>query len=213
MDNTSQLISYTEPIAVTPIAVTPITVTPIAVTPITSSKSSKSSFFSLDATFARLVRIDFIVVYLSLIILGILLLVVVFYGSDSAWYQSLIKPDINPWIPRVGWVIATVLSYVTFFFIWQDVREYPIPRDLIVSVLFVISSFLFLLWAVLFYYGQDLVTSLWVAIALFIYNLWLFIYVWNISPVGALFLIPNLILYGYLVYSSVDLASLNNASV
>lgn len=211
MDDTSQLINYTEPITVTPIT-SSITTLPTPIT-LTSSKSSKSSFFSLDATFARLIRIDFIVVYLSLIILGILLLVVVFYGSDSAWYQSLNKPDINPWIPRVGWVVATVLSYVTFFFIWQDVREYPIPRDLILSVLFVISSFLFLLWAVLFYYGQDLITSLWVAIALFIYNFWLFIYVWNISPVGAIFLIPNLILYGYLVYSSVDLASLNNASI
>lgn len=180
---------------------------------IETTEPSKSSFFSLDASFARLKRIDIVIIYLAVLILAILLLVVVFYGSGTPWYTSLNQSGINPWIPRTFWIIATILSFVTFLFIAQDVRVYDVPRDLIVTVLFMISSFLFLAWAITLYYGQDLTLALWITIILFIYNLWLFIYVWHISWIGALFLIPNLILYAYLVYSSADLASLNNVII
>ena len=175
--------------------------------------SSDSSFFSWEATVARLTRIDFIVVYLALLTLAILLFLVVFYGESTPFYQGLVQPDINPWIPRIMWVVATILSYVTFFFIWQDVRVHPNPQDLRVSVLFMISSFIFLAWALALYYGQNHVLAIWLAIVLFIYNYWIFIYVWGLSTIGALFLIPNLLLYAYLVYASVNLASLNNAPI
>lgn len=169
--------------------------------------------FSFEALVARLKRFDFIVVYSSLLILAILLLVVVFFGQSTPFYQSLRQPNINPWIIRGLWVLGTVLSYVTFFFLGQDVRVHPVPRDFIVSVLFVISGLLFLAWAVALYYAEDVTLSMWIAIVIFIYNYWLFIYVWNLNRIAALFLIPNLILYGYLVYISAHTASLNNIPI
>lgn len=173
--------------------------------------SSSSSLFSWGATTARLVRYEYIIVYLALIVLAILLLLVVFYGESAPFYQSLVQPDISPWIARIGWIVATILSYVSFFFIYQDIRVYPVPRDFIVSILFVINGALFLAWAVAFYYGQSHMGAIWLAIVLFIFNYWIFIYVWNMSPIAALFLIPNLILYAYLLYGSIHLASINNA--
>ena len=170
----------------------------------------KTSFFDPELTLLRLKRPDFLVVYISLIVLTILFLVVVFVGENTAWYRSLRQANINPWFVRGLWVLGTILSYVTFFFIWQDIRIYDIPRDLIVNVLFVITDFMFLAWTVAFYYAEDLSMSFWVAVGIFIYNLWLFIYIWNIKPFAALFLLPNMVLYLYLIYSTIHLASLNH---
>lgn len=179
----------------------------------TGNQSQRTSPFSPRLFFARIKRLDFLVVYSSLLILAILLLVVVFLGERTTWYRGIIQPNINPWITRGLWIIGTILSYVSFFFIWQDVEVHEVPRDLIVSVLFVVTGFLFLAWGVAYYYAEDIVLSLWVAIIIFIYNLWLTIYVWYIKPIAALFLIPNLILYIYLLYATIHTASLNNIPI
>jgi hypothetical protein len=169
--------------------------------------------YSWEAFIARLTRFDFIVVYLSLLILAVLLILVVFFGSSTPFSMNLVQSNINPWIPRAGWVIATILSYGAFFFIYQSVLEYPAPQDFIVSILYLVSSFLFLGWAVAFYYDQDIVLSMWIAVIIFVYNYWLFIYVWYLSPIAALFLIPLLVLYGYLVYTGAHTASLNGQPI
>lgn len=184
-----------------------------AVTGSTGGNSQSASPFSLKLFIARIKRLDFIVVYSSLLILAVLLLVVVFLGERTTWYKSIIQPNINPWITRGLWIIGTILSYVAFFFIWKNVEVHEVPRDLIVSVLFVVTGFLFLAWGVAYYYAEDIVLSLWVAILIFIYNLWLTIYVWYIKPIAALFLIPNLILYIYLLYGTIHTASLNNIPI
>lgn len=173
----------------------------------------KGAPYSWDAFVARISRFDFIVVYSAIFILALLLIAVVFYGESTPFYENLIQPNINPWIPRTGWVIATILSYGTFFFIGQDVRVHPIPHDLIVSTLFVITSFLFLAWGIAYYYAEDVVLSMWIAVVIFIYNYWLFLYVWDINPIAAMFLVPNLLLYMYLIYTSAHTASLNDIPI
>lgn len=172
-----------------------------------------SSFFSFDASFTRLKRFDFITVYFTLIALAVLLLVVIFYGSSTTWYENLIKTSSTSWIVRGSWVVGTILSYVGFFWLWQDVRIHPIPRDFIVSTLFIISGFLFLGWVVALYYAQDIILSFWISIAIFVYNFWLFIYIWHLSYIAALFQLPLLALYIYLIYDTLTLASLNNIPI
>lgn len=173
--------------------------------------NEQHSNFPGSGLFARLKHYEYIVVYLGILILAVLLIVATFYGESTPFYQSLIQPSISPWIGRIGWIIATISSYVSFLFIQQDIRVYPIPRDFIVTVFFLLNGALFLAWGVAFYYGESHMMAIWLAIVLFIYNYWIFIYVWNISRVGALFLIPNLVLYAYLLYGSIHLASINNA--
>lgn len=179
----------------------------------TNKDQQGGSQFSLRLIIARIKRLDFIVVYSSLLILAILLLVIVFFGSGRPFNQSLIQPNINPWIPRVLWIVGTILSYVGFYFLWQNVEIHEIPRDLIVSVLFIVTGFLFVAWGVAYYYAEDITLSLWIAVVIFIYNLWIMIYVWYIKPIAAIFLIPNMILYGYLVYITAHTASLNNIPI
>lgn len=171
--------------------------------------SSNISVFNPESTFSRLKRPDFLIVYISLLILTILYIVVVFVGETRAWYRTLKQANINPWLIRGLWLLGTIMSYIAFVWISQDIQTHEIPRDLIVSVLFVITDFLFLAWSIAFYHAQDISLSFWVAIIIYIYNLWLTIYVWKISPFAALFLVPNLILYIYLIYSTIHLASLN----
>lgn len=168
---------------------------------------------SSNSELSRLKQPVFIVVYLSLIILGILLLVVVYFGLKTDWNNRLIPSDVNPWIVRILWVFATIASYLAYHFIVENINEHPIPRDLIVSVLYIISSFLFLAWAITYYYAEDIVLSLWILFAVFVYNVWLFIYVWRLTELGAAFLVPNLILYVYLLYSTLHIASINNIPI
>lgn len=178
-----------------------------------SSNTQKSSAYSFSGFTKRLQQPIYIIIYAALIILGVLLVVTVFVGVYSKWYNDLIEPNINPWIIRGLWVVGTILSYVGFIFIPQDGSEAAASRDLIISVLFLITSFLFLAWAAAFYFDENITLSLWLSAVIFIYNFWLFIYIWHINPITAIFLIPNLILYVYLIYASAHLASLNNVPI
>ncbi len=163
----------------------------------------------IQVTLDRAKRLDFVVVYSSVFILAILLLVIVFFEGDD-WYKSLNKSTINPWIPRSLWVVATILSYITFYMIWQDSRYYPVPQDLFVSVLYLISSFLFILWACILYYSHNMGLAFWLSIILFLYNVFLFVVVWRINLKASLFLIPNLLLYLYLIYTVIEIAFIND---
>ena len=182
-------------------------------TPYVGCEFTASGGYSWESTLARLKRFDFIIVYLSLIITAVLLILIVFFGDSTPFSQSIIQPNRNSWVIRGLWVLGTILSYVSFYFIYQDVREYPIPQDLKMSVLFLISNFIFIAWAAVFYYAQDIVLNMWIGVIIFIYNYGLFLYMWHLSPIAALFLIPNMILYGYLVYISAHTASLNNVPI
>jgi len=179
----------------------------------TVDKPFKNSFFSFDLIGARLKRVDYLVVYISIFILAVLLLTVVFVGEGTPFYNSIKQPNKNPWFVRGLWVVGSILSYVTFYFIADDPRTNMGPKDLILSVLFLISGFMFLAWGVVYYYAENISLSMWISLIILIYNYFVFIYVWDISPVGAIFLIPNLILYVYLVYISVQTISLNNIPI
>lgn len=173
----------------------------------------QNSFFLISNFTRRFKRLDFVVVYVSILILTILLILVLIFGEQRPWYKNLIKNNINPWLLRSLWVVATIISFGAFFFIWQDDRIIKNPRDLILSVLFIITGFLFLAWAVTLYYAENIAMSIWILLILFIYNFWLFMYLWYINPIAAIFLLPSLVLYIYLLYSTIHLASLNNIPI
>lgn len=170
-------------------------------------------FFSLQNFIHRIKRPDFIIVYLALLISAILLAVLVYFGDSTDWYLNLVQPNVNTWLVRGLWLLGTILSYVAFYFIWEDVTVHVVPRDLIVSTFFVVTGFLFLAWALALYYAQDIAMSLWIAVIIFIYNYWIFIYVWHIKPIAAVFLLPNMLLYVYLIYNSIHLASINKIPI
>lgn len=169
------------------------------------------SFFS--TYFKMFTQPEYLIVYGSLLVLTIMLIILVYFGDSSPWFLSLVQLNVNTWVIRGAWIIATILSYVGFIFLWEKHVTSGIPIILIISIYFMITDLIFITWAAVAYYAQNLALTIWAAIVLFIYNLWLFFYIWNISILTAVFLIPNLILYAYLVYSATVMTSLNHVAI
>jgi tryptophan-rich sensory protein len=183
--------------------------------------SQNDSISDIEPMFyQRINGIDFLLVYAAIVLITILFLIVSIVGASTTWHRELRQDPINPWIIRISWLIATALSYVGLFLLWKTFSKekeisstgssYEASNFLAITVLFLISTFLSLGWAAIFYYSQNIGLSLWLVGILFVYKFWLFMYIWYIKPIAALFLIPLLIMYIYLMYSVAHLAYLNN---
>ena len=178
--------------------------------PCNTSPEESTSLSLMD----RLRHPVYLLIYGAILILGIIFIVLVFVGSTTTWYINLIEPNVNPWVVRGLWIAATIFSYLGYYLI-IDTSPEPgrAPIDLIVSVYYLIGSFILLLWTVVFYYAENLALSLWLSIVVFVYRFWLFTYIWYIRPAAAIFLIPDLLIYAYLIYSVAHLAYLNNVPI
>lgn len=155
-------------------------------------------------------RFDFDFIYTVSIIVDIIFLASYIPGIYSEWYNGLVLTTLNPWIPRVLWVVSIIISYIGLYFLWKDIKsENDLQRAMGVSVLFMISTFILILWSIILYQGHNIGSSVWVAFVLFIYQFWLFIYIFNINMVAGILMVPVTIMYGYLLFSSIELANLN----
>ena len=159
---------------------------------------------------SRITRVDMIVIYITIIIIGILFLTSSYFGVHSIWYENLIKAGANTYLIAALWVIASILSYLGIFLFWNNIGPDETAEDVRLSVYFLIGDFLSLLWAAVFFQGNNIVLSVWISAILFLYQFWLFIYIWNLKIKASLFMIPLIILYAYFFYSMVHLAVLNN---
>ena len=158
----------------------------------------------------RAARADMWFIYIVITIINILVILSALFGINSTWYKNLHKSRRNPWLIGALWIVATILSYGAIFMLWEHVTSDTIAKDMELSVYFMIGNFLSLLWSTIFFQGNNLSMSVWISALLFLYQFWLFIYIWSIKIRAALFMIPLIILYGYLFYSMVHVATLNN---
>jgi tryptophan-rich sensory protein len=158
-------------------------------------------------------RLDFILIYSLTILAYVLFFTSYLSGIYSEWYASIIPDGVNVWIPRVLWVIATIISYIGLYILWKDATDYTIPFYLSISVLFLIGTILTVSWSIATYQGQSLSLGAWFSAILFLYQFWLATYIWHINIVASILLIPLVLMYGYLFYSIVHLASINNVIV
>src|ERR1700722_3977963 len=71
---------------------------------------------------ALLSRFDFVFIYVSSIILDIVFLGTYLPGIASDFYANLRLTVLNPWIPRVLWVAAIILSYIGLYFLWREIK-------------------------------------------------------------------------------------------
>lgn len=163
--------------------------------------------------FQRAGRVDMWFVYLAISLINILFIISALVGINSPWYKSLNKSGLHPLVAGALWIVATAFSYGAIFMIWEHVKEEDIPRDLTLSVYFLIGSFLSLLWSTVLFQGNNIALALWLVALLFLYQFWLFTYIWKIKPGAALFMIPLVIMYGYLFYNMIRLAILNHVKL
>ena len=159
-------------------------------------------------------------IYTCILVIYILSAASTISGTSSLWYQTLNRSEVDAYEIGALWVISVILSYVSIFLIWSRMimsdDGYAFKRrtiDLEISVYFLIGAFLLLLWSSIFFQGNNIAMSIWIAAAIFIYHFWLFIYICHIDIRIAILLIPLVIIYGYLFYAMIHLASINNIHV
>ena len=176
---------------------------------ITPSFSINTYVKEVNLFIQRLKRPDFLTVYIIILILFGIFLFSYIVGIMSEWYNNLQQSTLNPWIPRILWILSGFFSYAAIYIIWED-AETGYPRDLTITVLYIIGMFLMLGWSLSLYQLQDIGLAVWFSVILFLYQLWLTIYIWYIDPLASIFLIPILLMYLYLIYNTINLATLNN---
>lgn len=146
------------------------------------------------------------------LILTILFLVGSYFGARKKWYKSLpVKSNENTWVIAALWVVASLISYGIFYFI-KDKDEAIYGQSRIYPY-FVIISFLNVLWVVVFFNNQDFVLALLIIGLIFAIQLYVIIFLFYISMIAAILLIPLELLYAYLFYSILHLASINNITL
>lgn len=163
-----------------------------------------------EMLFQRIARFDMWFIYISITIIYIMFVVSALSGINSIWYNNLTKSNVNPWVIGILWAFSTLLSYGAIFMIWEHVQPNEVSFDMILSIYFLIGTFLSLLWAAVFFHNNNITFAVWTAALMFLYQFWLLIYIWSVKIRAAIFMIPIVILYGYILYSMIHLATLNN---
>lgn len=144
--------------------------------------------------------------------LTILFLVGSYFGARKKWYRTLpVKSNENTWVIAVLWIIASLISYGIFYFI-KDKDESIYGQSRIYPY-FVIISFLNVLWVVVFFNNENFVLTLLIIGIIFALQVYIIIFLFYISIIAAVLLIPLEFLYGYLFYSILHLASINNITL
>lgn len=168
---------------------------------------------SMNMFYERITRADLWYIY---IIIGLIILATIiscWYGINSEWYLNLKKNSIHRAPVLIGalWIISTAISFVAIFMLWEHIKsdDYT-PFDIKVSAIFIIGNFLTLLWAIAFFQINSVKLALLVGVIIFLFYFGFMIYVARVRLRAAIFLIPVIILYAYLVYSMIHIATLNN---
>ena len=179
--------------------IVPVPVAPVSVVPI----KEPYSFFPTNPEDWTL--------WITSITLTILFLVGAYFGARTPFYMNLVKSSDNVWIIAGLWVLVSLISYASFYFVRNvDEKIYGQSRLL---PLFIIVAFLNILWVVVFYvYGSFVYTLLILAIVVLL-NFFIIIFLWYINIWAALSLVPLEIMYLYLFYSILHLSSINNVTL
>lgn len=149
------------------------------------------------------------ILWISSFILIILFLIISYFGAREKWYINLPKKNNgNTWLIAGLWVIASLLSYGTFYII-KDYDDKIYGQSRLIAF-YLIVSFLNILWAIIFFKYQNFLWTLILLLIVFAVQFYILIFVININFFAGVLILPLQILYGYLFYSFLNLASINN---
>ena len=152
------------------------------------------------------------ILWICSFILTILFLVASYIGSKESWYVNLpVKSNENSWLIAGLWIGASLLSYLAFYIVKDyDDEIYGQSRLL---PLFLITSFLNILWVIIFFKFQNFTWTLIIISIIFAIQFYIMIFLLYINVWAFVVLIPLQALYGYLLYSTIHLASINSIVV
>jgi tryptophan-rich sensory protein len=147
--------------------------------------------------------------YVIYFILLIIFLVSYLTGIYSTWYLNLKTEVVNVWIPRILWFLAIILSYVSLYLLWNGKRAISLEVSIQINAIYIISELIIIAWSVIFLQGQNILGAIWLSFALLIFQIWLLYYVWKLDATAGLYMVPLVLMYLYLLYSMIHLASIN----
>lgn len=153
----------------------------------------------------------YIIIFIITFLIYIPFFVSYFFGIYSAWYASLRMTTGNDnWVPRILWVVASLVSYIGLYILWRNPTEAIVRRNLIISVLYLIGNFILILWSVVFLQLQDIAGAVWLGVVILVFQIGMFVYIASLDIVAALFFLPLIAMYIYFVVDLVNLAEINN---
>lgn len=154
-------------------------------------------------------KYEYYLIIFTSILITISFLIVTFYGRQLPWYVNLpVKTSDNVYLLAFLWIIAILISYISFYRIRnKDEHVYGQSR---LIIYYLIVSYLNLLWIVLYFYYANFNVSLLILSIIFILQLYMILFLYRIDKLSSIFLIPVQILYGYLIYSILHTASIND---
>ncbi|HSW76931.1 MAG TPA: hypothetical protein VLG50_07785 [Candidatus Saccharimonadales bacterium] len=141
------------------------------------------------------------VLLISSLIITILFLIAAYIGAQKPFYQELIKkfPQ-NAWLIAGLWLIASIISYGTFYLAPSVTTLWP---------WYVMINYLNLLWIVVFYIYESFYAALVIIFIIILIYFYLMLLVGSVNIWAPLLLLPLELLYIYLFYSLLHLASVN----
>lgn len=146
--------------------------------------------------------------WLSSISLTILFIIGAYFGSRQPFYQNIkVRNHENVYVIAGIWILVSLISYLSFYFVRNyDECIYGQSRLL---PLFLIISFLNILWLVTFYiYGSYMYTLI-ILFTIILVNFYTLIFLYYINIWAAVASVPLFAMYIYLFYSILHLASAN----
>jgi hypothetical protein len=148
------------------------------------------------------------IMWISSITLTILFFVAAYFGAKLSWYQQLKRTDINQWLLAGLWVIASLISYGTFYFV-KDKNDKIYGQSRLLPY-FLIISFLNVLWTIIYFYNMNFLVTLFIILLIIVGEIYIMLFLLNIINFWAVILmLPLIVLYVYLLYSILHTASIN----
>ncbi len=147
--------------------------------------------------------------WITSITLTLLFLIGAYLGARGKFFTSLkVKSGENTWLIAALWILVSLLSYLSFYFV-RDYDECIYGQSRLLP-LFLIISYLNMIWLILLYlYGSFVFTLIILGIIILI-NIYILIFLFQINIWAGISVIPLFIMYLYLFYSIYHLGKINN---
>lgn len=129
-------------------------------------------------------------------------------GGTSGWYQTLIKPPLNPpdWIFPIMWTLLYALIAAAGWVLW---RNRSAPGGALLLILFSLYMLLNWTWSFIFFSAQFIFLGfIWIAL-LNCAALFLVIKSWNRARIAAILMLPSILWTIFAMYLNGALWYLN----
>ena len=129
--------------------------------------------------------------------------------SISAWYATLVKPDLNPpaWIFAPVWILLFALMGIAAFLVWKNGTS---RQDIKIALgIFIGQLALNTLWSIIFFGMHNPGLAFIEIIALWFAIVWLITVFYKISKLAAYLLLPYILWVSFAAYLNYAIWVLN----